>query len=144
MLLFEAKRRLGQRFTDIDMGVYDLIRNMLYNDYSNVNGIFNLFKGLFTLDFQLMFSGITEFGSGLVFLGGLIGGMISVTIYIKKNNLSWYKVSDWVAPYLILGHAIGRLGYASEVSPWVLFLCSKYSTKFSTGSIINIDGYVLV
>ena len=37
-------------------------------------------------------------------------------------------------------HAIGRLGLANEISPWVLFLCSKYSTKFSTGSIINIDG----
>jgi len=91
--------------------IYYLIeRSLLYGDYSNINGIFNLFKGLFTLDFQLMFSGITEFGSGLVFLGGLIGGMISVTIYIRRNNLNWLKVSDWVAPYLILGHAIGRLG----------------------------------
>ena len=36
--------------------------------------------------------------------------MISVTIYIRRNNLNWLKVSDWVAPYLILGHAIGRLG----------------------------------
>jgi len=40
----------------------------------------------------------------------LIGGMIAVTIYIKKNHLQWNIVSDWVAPYLILGHSIGRVG----------------------------------
>jgi len=36
--------------------------------------------------------------------------MITVSIYIKKNNLIWYDVADWVAPYLALGHSIGRIG----------------------------------
>ena len=53
---------------------------------------------------------IKIFGSGLVFLGGLIGGMISVTLYLRKNKIEWLKAADWVAPYLILGHAIGRIG----------------------------------
>ena len=53
---------------------------------------------------------ITIFGSGLVFLGGLIGGMISVTLYLRKNNIKWLEAADWVAPYLALGHAIGRIG----------------------------------
>ena len=54
---------------------------------------------------------INWFGGGLVFLGGLIGGLISVTLYIKfKTKYSWLDVADWVAPYLILGHAIGRIG----------------------------------
>ena len=91
--------------------IYYIIEQIiLYSDYSNINGIINIFRGVFSLDFQLMFSGVTEFGSGLVFLGGLIGGMLSVSLYVRKNNLNWLKVSDWVAPYLILGHAIGRMG----------------------------------
>jgi len=57
-----------------------------------------------------MVEAIKIFGSGLVFLGGLIGGMISVTLYLRKNNIQWLDAADWVAPYLILGHAIGRIG----------------------------------
>ena len=78
--------------------------------YSNIVGFFNIFKGIFSFDINLFLLGLADFGSGLVFLGGLIGGMISVTYYIHKNNLNWLEVSDWVAPYLILGHAIGRMG----------------------------------
>ncbi len=53
---------------------------------------------------------------------------------VKKNNPT--KMYDFLRHH----HAIGRLGRANEVSPWALFLCSQYATKFSTGSIINIDG----
>ena len=49
-------------------------------------------------------------GSGLVFLGGLMGGTLGVTWVIQKNNLNWLKMSDIVAPLLILGYGIGRMG----------------------------------
>ena len=49
-------------------------------------------------------------GSGLVFLGGLVGGMLGVTMVIRKNDLPWVKFSDIVAPLLIIGYAIGRVG----------------------------------
>ena len=49
-------------------------------------------------------------GSGLVFLGGLLGGLIAVTILLKKQNLSWLLFADLVAPVLILGSCIGRIG----------------------------------
>lgn len=49
-------------------------------------------------------------GGGLVFLGGLIGGLLAVTYVIKKNKLKWLLVADLVAPLLILGYAIGRVG----------------------------------
>lgn len=78
--------------------------------YNNIIGLKNIFLGLFSFDYQLIFSGINQFGSGLVFLGGLIGGLLSVSYYIYKNDLNWYLVSDWVAPYLALGHSIGRIG----------------------------------
>ena len=49
-------------------------------------------------------------GGGLVFLGGLLGGFLAVTYVIKKNNLRWGIFADLVAPLLILGYAIGRVG----------------------------------
>ncbi len=49
-------------------------------------------------------------GAGLVFLGGLIGGTLGVTYVIRKNNLNWFEFGDIVAPLLILGYAIGRMG----------------------------------
>ena len=38
-------------------------------------------------------------GSGLVFLGGLIGGTIAVTIILNKNKLPWLEFADIVAPF---------------------------------------------
>jgi len=49
-------------------------------------------------------------GSGLVFLGGLMGGTLGVTLVLRKNNLPWIKFADIVAPLLMLGYAIGRVG----------------------------------
>ena len=30
--------------------------------------------------------------------------------YIYRNKLRWLEVADWVAPFLALGHGIGRIG----------------------------------
>jgi len=89
---------------------------------ANINGLIdafyaliNTFYGIFTLDsskiaFSGIIHGVQDFFTGLVFLGGLIGGMISVTLYLRKHNINWFEAADWVAPYLALGHAIGRIG----------------------------------
>jgi phosphatidylglycerol:prolipoprotein diacylglycerol transferase len=49
-------------------------------------------------------------GSGLVFYGGLIGGTLGVSWVVKKNKINWFTFADIVAPLIILGHAIGRIG----------------------------------
>lgn len=49
-------------------------------------------------------------GSGLVFLGGLIGAVSAVTIILNKNKLPWLKFADQLAPLILLGYAIGRIG----------------------------------
>lgn len=49
-------------------------------------------------------------GSGLVFLGGLAGGMLAVTLLVRKRNQPWLEIADSAAPLLILGYAIGRIG----------------------------------
>ena len=49
-------------------------------------------------------------GSGLVFLGGLIGSIICVSVILKNRNLPWYTFADIIAPLIMIGYAIGRLG----------------------------------
>ena len=49
-------------------------------------------------------------GSGLVFLGGLLGAIIAVTVILNKNDLSWLKFADIISPLILLGYAIVRLG----------------------------------
>lgn len=91
--------------------IYYLIENIPTGQASNnINGLVDIIAGVFTLSATRIGFGIQNFGSGLVFLGGFIGGLISVTLYIRKNNLNWYQVADWVAPVLVLGHGIGRIG----------------------------------
>lgn len=49
-------------------------------------------------------------GAGLVFYGGLIGGTLGVTLVLRKYKLPWLTFGDIVAPLLILGYGIGRIG----------------------------------
>ena len=89
--------------------IYFLIEN--YDIASeNIGGLWKIFYGLVTLDFSLVSSGIQLFGAGLVFLGGLLGGLLLVTHYIRKKSLEWLVVADLVAPLIALGHGIGRVG----------------------------------
>ncbi|MGD9763874.1 MAG: prolipoprotein diacylglyceryl transferase [Candidatus Binatia bacterium] len=54
--------------------------------------------------------GILFSGSGLVWYGGLIGGVIGVTWCIRHYALPWLATVDCIAPALALGQAIGRIG----------------------------------
>ena len=49
-------------------------------------------------------------GSGLAIYGGLIGGFVGVSIYLKKKQIPVVHVLDAVAPALIIAYGIGRLG----------------------------------
>ncbi|MEA2625502.1 MAG: phosphatidylglycerol---prolipoprotein diacylglyceryl transferase [Candidatus Binatota bacterium] len=49
-------------------------------------------------------------GSGFVWYGGLLGGVLSVTLYLRSAGLAWLPVVDVLAPGLAIGHAIGRIG----------------------------------
>ena len=54
--------------------------------------------------------GVIFSGAGFVFYGGLIGGFLAVTVYIKKNGLSFWKMADLIGPALAIGYAVGRIG----------------------------------
>lgn len=49
-------------------------------------------------------------GSGLNFLGGLILGFVGVFTYIRIKKIPALPLMDAVAPALIVGYAVGRIG----------------------------------
>lgn len=55
---------------------------------------------------QLM--SITE--GGLVVYGSIIGGLLGIIAFTVRNRLRFFAVADMLAPSLMLGIAIGRLG----------------------------------
>ena len=90
--------------------IYYLIENTGNGAYDNIYGLVNIFYGIISLDTYLISLGIQNFGAGLVFLGGLIGGLIMVSLFIRKKSLDWLKMADIIAPLIALGHSIGRVG----------------------------------
>ncbi|MFH1211180.1 MAG: prolipoprotein diacylglyceryl transferase [archaeon] len=47
---------------------------------------------------------------GMDFIGGLGGGVLAAYLFVKIKKLNFWTYSDLVAPYIALGHALGRLG----------------------------------
>lgn len=47
---------------------------------------------------------------GIAIHGAVLGGLIVAIIFIKGHKASFWKLADVIAPYLILGQAIGRWG----------------------------------
>lgn len=70
--------------------IYYVIFN--YSIYDNVIDIFKIWEG------------------GLAIYGGIIGSIIFLIYYSKKKKKNIYLTLDTIAPYLILGQAIGRWG----------------------------------
>jgi phosphatidylglycerol---prolipoprotein diacylglyceryl transferase len=49
-------------------------------------------------------------GGGFVFYGGLLGGALAMTIFFRRHRIPWLRGADAVAPAIVLGQAIGRIG----------------------------------
>ncbi len=49
-------------------------------------------------------------GGGLVWYGGVLGGVVALTYVLQRKKLNWLQVADILAPALALGYAIGRIG----------------------------------
>ncbi len=47
---------------------------------------------------------------GLVFYGGLLGGLAAGGLYLRSRRLNFLRVMDQFIPFGVLGHAIGRIG----------------------------------
>ncbi len=66
---------------------------------------------------------------GLAFHGGFLGAVIVFIAYVKHKKLSLWKYADAIAPGIVIGHVIGRIGcYLSDMHvgkeadlPWSIF-----------------------
>jgi len=47
---------------------------------------------------------------GLSWFGGLIAGIASGIIYLRKERLDVYRTADLVMPFIAIGQALGRIG----------------------------------
>jgi phosphatidylglycerol:prolipoprotein diacylglycerol transferase len=56
------------------------------------------------------FLGSVFSGAGLIWYGGVIGGTLTVAWWIKRKGLPFLLVADLMAPLLLLGQGMGRVG----------------------------------
>ena len=56
------------------------------------------------------FLGSVFSGAGLIWYGGVIGGTLTVTWWIRQKDLPFLLVGDLMAPLLLLGQGMGRIG----------------------------------
>jgi phosphatidylglycerol:prolipoprotein diacylglycerol transferase len=56
------------------------------------------------------FSVFAIWQGGLAIHGAILGGLLVCLLYTRKQEISFWKFADTVAPSLILGQAIGRIG----------------------------------
>jgi len=72
--------------------------------------LFAIFESLEGLSFENFFEQLFS-GSGMAIYGGLIGGFIGGFYYIKNVlKINPIHVMDAIAPALMMGYAVGRLG----------------------------------
>ncbi|MBI4550245.1 MAG: prolipoprotein diacylglyceryl transferase [Candidatus Omnitrophica bacterium] len=65
---------------------------------------------------------------GIVFYGGVIAGLVFLWFYSRRKKWPYLKVTDFLAPYVFLAHAFGRIGcfftgccYGREAGvPWAV------------------------
>ncbi len=57
-----------------------------------------------------LISVVKVYEGGLVFYGGLFGGIIAIIVFAKKNNLPFFKLIDIAAPSVALGLGFARIG----------------------------------
>lgn len=76
---------------------------------------------------------------GLVIYGALIGAAVGATIFVRKHKLPLLPMADLIAPSLLVGLALGRVGclmngccYGGQTDrPWAVTF-PKYSSPFET------------
>lgn len=107
-----------------------------------------------TYDWDLFWSSPAQYWAmhrggvrGLVWYGGFIAAFIPLTIYIRRKNLSIWKLGDIFAPYLALSYAMVRIGcflagccygkvtdsFLGVVFPYV-DSCARYPTQLMSSA----------
>jgi len=61
-------------------------------------------------EWKYLWRAVFVWEGGLVFYGGLIGGILGVALYLRVNKFPYWQSADIAAPYVALGEAITRVG----------------------------------
>ena len=94
-----------------------------------------LYYVVFNLPYYLAHPGeiIATWHGGLAIHGGILGGILALWLMCKHYKFAFWEIADIIAPYLILGQAIGRWGnffnqeaYGGAVDkaqvPWAIYI----------------------
>jgi len=80
--------------------------------------------------------------AGLVWYGGLTGGVIACSIYIKRRRIPYFLAADAAAPALAIGYCLGRIGcflvgddYGRPTASWVGIAFPKGSPPTTAESL---------
>lgn len=101
---FEVKRKK----LNVDR-MYDIV---LYSTISAVIGARLFFIIFYDLSYYIKnpLDIIKIYEGGMSIHGALLGAFAAAVFYIRKHKLSFFKYADAMAPGIILGQAIGRVG----------------------------------
>lgn len=100
--------------------------------------------------FHLLAGIVNVTQGGIVIYGGLIGGAIGFVAFVLRNGLPWLAVADLIAPSVLLGMAIGRIGcflngccYGGECEyPWAVRFpqdSPPYVDQLRTGQLLGVQ-----
>lgn len=132
LALREAKKNSIDKDLIFDIGFYTVIFGILGARVYYV--LFNL--KLYQNDFIEIFR---LWNGGLAIHGGIIAGLLTIFIFSKVKKVKMLKLTDIVAPSLILGQAIGRWGnfFNSEAHGPVTTIANLQNLKFIPNFIIK-------
>jgi phosphatidylglycerol---prolipoprotein diacylglyceryl transferase len=95
-------------------------------------------------DWHLLFT-----RAGLVWYGGLIGGVIVCTLYLRAQRIDWFTAADAGAPALSLGYFVGRIGcflvgddYGRPTDAWFGVAFPKGSPPTTAAELRNFGAQV--
>lgn len=71
---------------------------------------------------------------GMSFHGGLIGALVVILIFTRKNKKTFFQVSDFVAPLVPIGLMFGRLGNFINGELWGRVTTSSWGMLFPSSA----------
>lgn len=86
---------------------------------------------------------LKDFSSGFVVYGSILGGMLGVFIYCRKNKWGIRKIFDLVIPSVPLAQGFGRIGCFLAGCCYGRPTTSFIGVKFKEGSLGPVDTCVL-
>ena len=78
---------------------------------------------------------------GLAIYGGVIGGVIGLSIYCIVKKINFFKIADCLVPCLILGQAIGRWGNFTNHEAYGNLITNSNFQFFPFGVLIESSNY---